>query len=102
MIHDDVECMDDEEILEALYEFSSQASCLEDQEVTSLVEDEINQELDDDIHVFSHNINEDMQHICKLFSDHECPSNYVSNLLFPESMYQKSICEDQVSENTCT
>ena len=53
--------MDDEEILEALYEFSSQANCLEDQEVTSLVEDEINQELDDDIHVFSHKINEDMQ-----------------------------------------
>ena len=30
---DDVECMDDEEILEALYEFSSQASFHDDQEI---------------------------------------------------------------------
>ena len=40
--------MDDEEILEALYEFSSQARCYDDQEIfqqadlSSLIEDEIN------------------------------------------------------------
>ena len=32
-IDDDVECMDDEEILDTLYEFSSQASFHDDQEI---------------------------------------------------------------------
>ena len=55
IIHDDVECMDDEEILEALYEFSSQASCHDDKEifqqadVSSLVEDEMDQKFDSQV-----------------------------------------------------
>jgi len=50
-INDYVECMDDE-ILEELYEFSSQASCHDDQEVfqqadvSSSVEDEMDQQFD--------------------------------------------------------
>ena len=56
--------MDDEDILEALYEISSQASCHDDQEifqqvdVSSLVEDEMDQQFY--IQVILHEIYEDL------------------------------------------
>jgi len=64
-IDDDVEYMDDEDILEDFYEFASQASFHDDQEtfqqadVSSLVEDEIDQQFDSQ--VISHEINKDLQ-----------------------------------------
>ena len=48
--------MDDEDLLEALYEFPSQVNCHDDQE--KLVEDEINQEMKLDSHYLSSETND--------------------------------------------
>ena len=73
--------MDDEDMLEALYDFSSQVSCHDDEEdlqhvenlqpstISLLVEDEINQELDVDIHVLSLEISENWQPVSYFFCD---------------------------------
>jgi len=63
-INDDVECMDDDEVLEELYEFYSQANYHDDPEVLqqvdvfSLVEDEMDQQFDSQI--ILHEIHEDL------------------------------------------
>ena len=63
-INDDVECMDDDEILEEFNEFYSQASCHDDQEVfqqvdvSYLVEDKMDQQFDSQVIV--NEIHEDL------------------------------------------
>ena len=81
--------MDDEDMLEAIYEFSSQVSCHDDQEdlqhvenlqpstVSLLDEDEINQELDVDIHVPSLDIGEVLQLVCQFLFEKGASSELV-------------------------
>jgi len=94
-------------MLEALYEFSSQASCHDDQEVfqqanvSSLVEDEMDQRFDSQVILYE--IHQDLQPCQSLCSERYEPnhSNCFSAHSFSEILCQEETPQDQGIENTC-
>lgn len=105
-INDDVECVDDENMLEALYKFNSKAICHNDQDVfqeedvSYLFEDEMDQQFESE--VILHEIHEDLQPCQSIYSQRYEPnhSNFFSIYSFFEILCQEETAQDQVVENT--